>query len=73
MFKSESMFILGVRIYTSLEPGRKIHWNYDINKEGVIHSFFATSLQGALVHIIALKNDCEDMSIAACKLLGVST
>jgi hypothetical protein len=71
MFQSQTIFILGVEIYTTLEPGRKIQWNYEINQNGVVGSYFSTSLEGALVHIIAVKNDCENMAIAACKLLGV--
>lgn len=68
-FQPQTFKILGVIITTSLEPGRKIDYNFSLGN----HNYFTSSLEEAMIHIIAHKNGVEsDFARAACKLLNVS-
>lgn len=58
------MEIFGVEI-TSL-PNNE--WHYEINGMG----FYSNSLEGAVIHIIAAKNNRANMTQAAAFLLGVN-
>ncbi len=67
MFKSQKIVIFDVEIYTSLEPGRKVHWNYRYENG----HYFAESLESAIVHIISLRNNTSHFFSSAAKLLDI--
>ena len=45
-----------------------VEWHYEINGA----NYFADSLEGAVIHIIAVKNNRAGMAQAAAFLLGVN-
>ena len=62
------MEIFGVKITSSPNKVRKVvEWYYEINGTG-----FYDSLEVAVIHIIAVKNDRASMAQAAAFLLGVN-
>lgn len=54
------------------KPRRVIEWHYSIVIKGHTWHYFNDSLECAIVHIIAIKNNRQDMTRAACLLLDVS-
>ena len=63
------MEIFGVKITSSPNKVRKVvEWQYEINGAG----FYSDSLEGAVIHIIAVKNNRASMTQAAAFLLGVN-
>lgn len=67
-FKSERYTFFGVEVFTTLEPGKVIYYNYMFGG----HEYFTRSLESVVIDIIARKNGCQYFAVAACKLLEVN-
>lgn len=53
------------------KPRRVVEWHYSIVVKGHTWHYISDSLECAIVHIIAIKNNRENMASAACLLLDV--
>lgn len=67
------MTLFGVDVLPIPNKTRRVlEWHYSIFVKGHTWHYISDSLECAIVHIIAIKNNREDMAKAACLLLDVN-
>lgn len=68
----DKMTVFGVDIVPiPNKPRRVLEWHYSIITNESYGYFVSDNLEGAIIHIIAVKNDRVDMTKAAALLLDV--